>query len=298
MKVDLSNFIPHLVFIIPLLISVGLIDIWLKFQKRKNKRPPFTKNFLRSPGESLDQKLRDYRFDFSIYMMMTPISPLLFFSVYSWNKIDSSIFDEVIFIFFGVAGLLYFLYKMIKQVIKINRLRLGLEGERAIGEELNQLMLQGYRVFHDIPKEMTGNIDHVVVGGNGVFAIETKAISKPNRGAGDTAVKIKYDGKQLTFASGVTTKKPLEQADIHAKWLKKWLSNSLGKSVRVTPVVTIPGWFIDRTASSNNVFVLAGGEIINNFKKLRGSALGSQEREMIAHQLDQRCRTVEAWTPD
>lgn len=297
-NIHLSNFIPHLVFVIPLLIAIGAINVWLKLQKRKNKRPPFTKNFLRSPGDSLDKKLRDYQLDFMIYIMMIPLFSLLAFSMYSWNRIKNTLFDEIIYLGLGFAGSGYFLYKMVKQVIKINQIRLGFEGERAIGEELNQLMLQGYRVFHDIPKDMAGNIDHVVVGKNGVFAVETKAISKSERGRGDHAVKLKYDGKQLIFPSGQKSNKAIEQSRIHAKWLKNWLSKSLGESVAVTPVVTIPGWYIDRIASSKDVFVLAGGEINKSFKTLRGRTLSSQEMEKIAHQLDQRCRTVEAWVPD
>ena len=55
---------------------------------------------------------------------------------------------------------------------------LGLEGELATGEELNQLMLDGCRVFHDIPFRF-GNIDHVVVSQSGVFSVNTKMLGKP-----------------------------------------------------------------------------------------------------------------------
>jgi hypothetical protein len=62
------------------------------------------------------------------------------------------------------------------------RCRLGYEGERHVGEALNQLMLAGYRVFHDFlitdKPGATRNIDHIVIGRNGVFAIETKTRRK------------------------------------------------------------------------------------------------------------------------
>ena len=51
---------------------------------------------------------------------------------------------------------------------------LGLMGERAVGEELNLLMAEGCRVFHDYPGGPNWNIDHVVVAPSGVYGIETK----------------------------------------------------------------------------------------------------------------------------
>jgi len=51
---------------------------------------------------------------------------------------------------------------------------LGAEGEEKVAENLN-LLDDRYRVIHDVmlPK-MYGNIDHIVLGPNGVFVIETK----------------------------------------------------------------------------------------------------------------------------
>ena len=53
-------------------------------------------------------------------------------------------------------------------------LKLGYEAEAAAAEELNRLMRHGYWVFHDVPGDKAFNIDHVVVGPNGVFGVETK----------------------------------------------------------------------------------------------------------------------------
>ena len=53
------------------------------------------------------------------------------------------------------------------------------QGERLVGETINWLMKDGFDVFHDYPIDpngKSGNIDHIVVGPNGVFAIETKAV--------------------------------------------------------------------------------------------------------------------------
>src|SRR5262249_477584 len=79
------------------------------------------------------------------------------------------------------------------------KLRLGYRGERAVGEELNRLMLDGCRVFHDVPLSKSGNLDHVVVAPSGVYAIETKTQVKRRSAESQAADEVVYDGICLTF---------------------------------------------------------------------------------------------------
>jgi hypothetical protein len=50
----------------------------------------------------------------------------------------------------------------------------GAEGEEAVGAVLESLTADGWHVIHDVSFGR-GNIDHVVVGPGGVFAVETKS---------------------------------------------------------------------------------------------------------------------------
>lgn len=52
----------------------------------------------------------------------------------------------------------------------------GAEGERLTGAELERLRAAGWTVFHDVrwPGRLRANIDHVAVGPQGVFVIDTK----------------------------------------------------------------------------------------------------------------------------
>jgi hypothetical protein len=76
--------------------------------------------------------------------------------------------------------------------------RLGYEGEVATGQELNQLMLHGYHVYHDFVADKF-NIDHLVVGPAGVFAVETKARAKPTSNNRKEDAHVSYDGRCLHF---------------------------------------------------------------------------------------------------
>ena len=63
--------------------------------------------------------------------------------------------------------------KLIKASERLDHLKAGFDAELAVGQELDQLMLSGARVFHDFPAE-NFNIDHIVISTSGVFAVETK----------------------------------------------------------------------------------------------------------------------------
>ena len=86
-------------------------------------------------------------------------------------------------------------------------------------------MLDGYRVYHDFPGDKF-NIDHIVVGPPGVFAVETKARSKPTSQDRKADAKVKYDGKCLRFPNA-TDVEFLEQAKRQAEWLSKWLRSAV-----------------------------------------------------------------------
>jgi hypothetical protein len=167
---------------------------------------------------------------------------------------------------------------------------LGYEGEIAVGQELNQLMRDGYYVYHDFPAEKF-NIDHIVVGASGVFAVETKARSKPTSKDRKADAKVKYDGNCLKFPKG-TDIESIQQAKRQAEWLSKWLRSAVGEAVKVRPVVALPGWFVERVASG-------GIPVINpkNFRSIakpkNGSNLSDRMISRIIHQLERKCRDVE-----
>lgn len=51
----------------------------------------------------------------------------------------------------------------------------GGEAEVEVGRELFRLAEHGYYVFHDVGLPRVGNVDHVALGPQGIFAVETKS---------------------------------------------------------------------------------------------------------------------------
>ena len=114
-----------------------------------------------------------------------------------------------------------------------------------VGEELNQLMASGFRVFHDLPFDGF-NIDHVLVGPPGVFAVETKTRRKPADIKGLERAQVFSDGERLRFPKDKYDSKAIPQARRNAETLAKWLTSATGQRVTVSAILTLPGWMVRR----------------------------------------------------
>lgn len=204
---------------------------------------------------------------------------------------------NILLIFFGISlplTLLFIGYKIIKLFKKREKLRLGYDAELAIGQELNLLMRQGFYVFHDVNIKNTlseFNIDHVLVGKSGVFAVETKGRSKPINSDGDYEFKVSFDGDKLMFPQWEETE-PIEQARRQSKTLEKWLTSAIGEPVAVKAVIALPGWFIT-TTKKTDIAVINGKNSDKFFNVRKEVELTEKQVNQIAHQLENLCRNVE-----
>lgn len=123
---------------------------------------------------------------------------------------------------------------------KLRRLRQGRDGERAVAEYLDTLRDDGIRVLHDL-RGQGFNVDHVLVGPQGIYTIETKTLSKPTKGN----PKVVYDGERIRIGSYEPSRDPVTQAKAEASWLRQLIQTSTGKAFTVRPVVVFPGWFVE-----------------------------------------------------
>lgn len=131
------------------------------------------------------------------------------------------------------------------------RMHQGMLGEQVVGQYLETLRSQGYEVFHDI-QEDGYNLDHVLIGPTGVYAIETKTISKP----AERSAVIVYDGQRVLVGGHTPDRDPLAQAEASADRVGEILEAGLAERVFVRPVVLFPGWFIRKTCTSPRIWVV------------------------------------------
>ena len=143
-------FIPAILVLISLGIAFSAIKLLKAYHGIKKRRTPFTAKFLRSPSQSLIEKLDAINDDLVVYMAMMFTIPILYYAFYIsdlyFQKRPLSLNLALFYIVIGglfVGGLVF---KMVR-LFNLRRIaRLGYEGEVATGQELNQMMLKGYQV--------------------------------------------------------------------------------------------------------------------------------------------------------
>lgn len=244
---------------------------------------------LRAPGESIGQRIEKLNDDINICFSFLLILPLLFYSIYLPSMLDGKTQSSpVVYVISAVVFLAYFGLRLYKAVRQRHNECLGLDCERAVGEELNQLMLDGCRVYHDFQADKF-NIDHIVISENGVFAIETKGRAKPDRGRGQTDVRVVYDGQKLQFPTWYE-EEPVEQAKRQAAWLSSWLTKAVGEHIAVKPALALPGWFVERKKPDFLIFSGKNPQFITKIKTV--TPLSPELIQRVAHQIEQQCRDV------
>lgn len=286
-----GTFIALAFYLVPLGAMLGGVWIARRAHQRADRRHPLTRDLLREPGHTLRRELERAQDDLVAYLAAIVPTPL--FLLAGWALDDrsrgrQSAFPLLYLAFIGIL-VIFFVYSAFVLVRKTRRLALGHEAEIAVGQELNQLLRYGFRVFHDISGDTSFNVDHVVIGQTGVFAVETKGRTKPLRD-GRAEYRVEQHGNRLIFP-GWTETKPLQQAQRNADWLAKWLSSSTGEAVQVQPVLALPGWFIERKDWCS-VLVINPSNCQATFSKWHASSLSTDSIQRIAHQLDVRCRDV------
>jgi hypothetical protein len=264
-----------------------------KKRRRAQRRSPIGIDLLRSPGHTVREHLDEATLDVMSDILVLSVIPMLILATYLAQAQIRGLGQMNYLVPFYIGGAILFIGGMIRKLIKaserLDHLKAGFDAELAVGQELDQLMLQGARVFHDFPAEGF-NIDHIVISTSGVFAIETKGYTKPGDMSGKEAAKVTFDGKVLKFPTW-TTGEPIEQAERQAQWLSKWASSATGEPVLAWPVVALPGWFVERTGRSI-VRVYSGRALGTLLNSGSAQAVSPQAIQRIAHQVEQRCRTV------
>jgi hypothetical protein len=156
----------------------------------------------------------------------------------------------------GAALTLLGILNAYKQIRAIRRLHMKRENRLLVADRLAGHMSFEHRLFHDVPVERGVCVDHVLVGPNGVFAIETG----PGRIAGhDKTSVVTVEGSALHFARDIDLPDTYSMAGAleGARWLQMWLAAKAREYVAVQPILVLPGWQIEITKDNNcNIRVL------------------------------------------
>jgi hypothetical protein len=218
----------------------------------KAKRSPLKRKPLRNPGESIQVEI-DRLFEEEIIPNLLFAVVAVAFAAYEWaswyfkwppQPVAATLL-AVLFVGYGT-------YKYITLRKRFKALRLGLDGEKAVGQYLEVLRSQGCRVFHDILGD-NFNIDHVIVSPQGIFVVETKTYSKPAQGQ----TIVEFDGERILVNGIEPERNAVNQVRALGNWLRDLLAESTGRRFPIKCVIVFPGWFVKkRTRNRGDVWVL------------------------------------------
>ena len=224
-----------------------------------------------------------------MHMMVLFVLPAICVAIICGDETPiTTTFGIVLVSLFYVGPVGYSVVGVFRSLRQIRRHNIGLSGEQVMGQQLTGLIADGFRVFHDFPLEKS-NVDHVVVGRTGVFAIETKTKRKPKNV--EDGHKLLYNGRRLKFGEKELTK-PVTQAERQAEELSAYLSKVLRKEIAVRALLVYPGWFITRETGDGGVVVLDEAGPVRMIPK-EHERLDEETVESIAALVDDKCRDVE-----
>lgn len=253
-------------------------------------KSPLKAKPLRNPGQSLDDQLDKLAFD-SVLPYLFGSGLMFFLAVMEWYQWYFELPPKPVLL--GLVAAVVFAITFVKfrqAVRKAKRIKLGRDGEKAVGQYLEDLRERGAKVFHDI-RGPDFNIDHVVIHTTGVYVLETKTYSKPDRGR----ARIQFNGDELRVMGRKPDRNPVIQVKALSQWLKELLQESTGKAFEPRPVVLFPGWFIEPTAEAkkSDVWVL-NPKALPAFIKNSKDRLSIESVKLVAYHLSRYIRASEA----
>jgi len=210
---------------------------------------PVIEHPLRLPGQSVQQeidRLVDNEMVYSVIIMIVAVV----WAVNEWIrwlvKAPPNPWSTT-----GVAILMivYSVVRLVRASKRLRALKLGRDGERVVAEELDKMKSTGAVVFHDILASRF-NVDHVILSRHGVYAVETKTISRPS-GRGS----VVFDGRTLRVAGRTLERDPIAQVTAEAEWIRRTLKEMTTRDYPARPVLVFPGWLVNPVREHRNARV-------------------------------------------
>jgi hypothetical protein len=248
------------------------------------KKSPLKAAPLHNPGQSLDEEIQRLIDEgvgkYGIVLIFTVV--LMISEWWRWYAHISP--NPKVYTALTILISPFCIYKVYLIRKQLKQLRLGRDGERAVGQYLEELRVKGYRVLHDIVGN-SFNVDHVILSPKGIFVVETKTISKPEKG--DAKVCVSDD--KLLLNGKAMDRDPIVQVKAASNWIAELLKESTGKNFSVKPVVVFPGWFIEGRRS--DVWVL-NPKALPTYIENERTAIAPEDVQLVTYHLARYIRTL------
>ncbi|MCK5538818.1 MAG: NERD domain-containing protein [Bacteroidales bacterium] len=246
----------------------------------KNKKSPLKSKPLRHAGQSLDEEIEKRLSEkITLYIYATVMfSSLIIMEWYRWymQSPPSPVWTTIL----ALPFVLYGIYQLIKEIKQIKLLKQGRDGEKAVGQYLENFREAGIKVHHDIVGDGF-NIDHILISTKGIYLIETKTYSKPLKGK----TEIEFDGLDFYY-NGVKYNDNIQvQVAAGSTWLKNLIEELTVKKVDVKPVVVFPGWFVEMTRKHDSNIWALNPRNLQKFINKQNEIISKEDVQLISNHI-------------
>lgn len=177
----------------------------------------------------------------------------------------------------GIAAIAY-----LRLIPRARRLVRGEKGELRVADVLDDLRPFGYRAFHDLVRDGF-NIDHVVVGPAGVFAVETKFRS----GQGEITFR---NGEGLFVGGFPEERDSLRQARANAAEVNRIIKENCNFDEWVWPLVVFVGeWRVRNEWQTTDARVFTTDKLVRHIVNQQ-PRLRQNEIKLIASHLERSAK--------
>lgn len=244
---------------------------------------------LRNPGQSVEEEIeRVVLDDFLPYCLIAGL--LWTMAVAEWVAMRlHAPRSPCLYAAIATVATLLGVVKFLRAKRRVRHLKQGRDGERHVAEILEEIKAHGASVLHDIPDE-NGNVDHVVISTRGLFVIETKAWSKPDR-----VWKMQFDGERILIPTRPPDVAPITQCRAQVGSIRELLRESTSKSFAVRGVVVFLDWYVTRmpAARGSDIWVLNPKELAGWIRR-EPELLSSADVAMVTLHLKQYVKRLAA----
>ncbi len=262
-----------------------IAKFWNALSRTVGSGPNFADSIMQESAQRFRDELDKLSSSQSIYLGGALVFAMLFAAAYVLRAQELFLGypDWQLYLQLGFLALamIFAAYQLGSTILAGRQVRFQRDANIAIGHQLQQISSGVTRVFHDI-ETTTGIIDHVVVGQNGVYAVNVVA----RRGGKGNVVRLSDSALQFPNA-----KLQYSVVDIAARTarLEREFGKLLGHKVRVRSVIAVPGWEIGEQSSEQHLLVNE-----RNVAMLRGwrdnsDHLMNEDVDALQKELTARC---------
>ena len=233
------------------IVFILISKSWQVISRTVSSTPSFADSIMREAAQRFRDEFERLSTAQSTYLSAALVFVVLFVASYALNaeRLYSGypIWQLQLFLAVLAIGGALALFRLARTIISRRQIKFLRDANIAIGHQLQRIATGFGRVYHDV-ETSAGILDHIIIGQNGVYAINVFAQRPVKNGSVD------FDNNNLVFSPAGKPLSTLKTGKRTAA-LERQFRRLLDHRVRVRSVIAVPGWQIHQQSNDEHLLV-------------------------------------------